>query len=164
MSGTTDWLNLRDDEGPPERMREAETLARRIRQAMDGPTGGKKGSGFVCVQWAEMNRWAGEVLALSAPPSQLPTCPTCGETGPDHLDPADDYAGSFEARCGDEWHDAAVDSRPSLDLTDLSRARGLALSLASAPDTMRPDGVREIGHEIADLLRAELARRQGTGQ
>jgi hypothetical protein len=33
-------------------------------------------------------------------------CPTCGESGPDVIDRVGDYGGdTFEARCGDEWHD-----------------------------------------------------------
>lgn len=33
------------------------------------------------------------------------TCPTCGGTGPDVCD-WDWEAQMYEARCGDEWHDA----------------------------------------------------------
>lgn len=60
---------------------------------------GRAGKGRV-----ETCSWIGTGVVVGAAAAPEP----CGETGPDHMDPAGDYGGSYEARCGDEWHDDVV--------------------------------------------------------
>lgn len=75
-------------------------------------------------------------------------CPTCGETGPDVLDPAGDYGDDYEARCGDTWHD----DQPSLadDLATINAAASnIDPSIDVLAEIMKAPSATDVGPDDA---------------